>query len=163
MNYAQARPLIKSGDLLAWTHRSWGSWHDIKVQIVRFFTQSEYSHVALAYEMDGRLFAYEAVMPLVRIFPLSKLGEFYHLPLNTNWTPEVRDYAMSHVGEEYSQVQAVLAMARPLEHDSKWECAELVLAVLEKAGVSLGTKAVPSAVVREAKLLGSIEVLVVNP
>lgn len=35
MKYKEIRPLIKSGDILAWSHRGWKSWYDIKIQFVR--------------------------------------------------------------------------------------------------------------------------------
>ena len=162
MDYNTARPLIKSGDLLAWTHRSWKTWADIKIQLVRFFTQSEYSHVGIAYVIDGRVFVIEAVRPLVRIFPLSKTGTFYHLPLNGTWSTWAAEYAMSHIGEPYSQLQAVQAFFKPLTHDGLWECAELALAILDQTGVNLGQVATPTAVVYEAMQQGSTCSLVTN-
>ncbi len=163
MDYKTVRPLIKSGDLLAYTHRSWKSWTDIKIQLVRFFTQSEYSHVGLAYVMDGRVFVLEAVQPLVRIFPLSKTGDFYYLPLPSNWTEDVAEFAISHVGEPYSQLQAIQAFFRPLKHDGLWECAELALSVLSQSGINLGNKATPTAIVREAMQQGATCSLISNP
>lgn len=150
MLYAKVRPSIKSGDLLAWSHRSWATWHDIKIQIVRIFTQSEYCHVGIAWVIGDRVFVIEAVQPLVRIYPLSKLGEFYLLPLTLNWSEEVLEHAISKVGEPYSQLQAVQAFFRLPSEDSLWECAELVISIAKKAGVDLGTIATPSGVVSAA-------------
>lgn len=162
MKYADARPKIRSGDLLAFTHRSWRSWNDIKIQLVRFFTQSEYSHVAVAWVTGGRVFALEAVQPLVRIYPLSRLGDFYHLPLAACWSDAAEEFALAHIGEPYSQFQAVQAFFGPLQHDGQWECAEYVINVLHAAGVPLGERATPTAVVREAQLQGAPCVLVNN-
>lgn len=155
MDYSAVRPTIKSGDLLAWSHRGWGSWHDFKIQLVRCFTQSEYSHVAVAWVIGGRVFALEAVQPLVRIYPLSKLGDFYHLPMAADWSPATEEFALAHVGEPYSQLQAMAAFFGPLTHDGLWECAEYASAVLQLAGVDLGPLATPTAVVREAQRQGS--------
>lgn len=163
MNYATIRPSIKSGDLLAWTHRSWKTWTDIKIQLVRFFTQSEYSHVALALELGGRIFVIEAVKPCVRIALLSQLGEFYIVPLNADWTEDVTEYALSHIGEPYSEVQAVQSFFKHLQHDSEWECAELVADILVKVGINLGDKQTPTAVMREAQLQFGSCTLVSNP
>jgi len=155
MIYSHVRSLIKSGDLLAWSHRGWRSWRDIKIQAVRFFTQSEYSHVGLAWVVGGRVFVLEAVMPLVRIYPLSKLGDFYHLPSTATWTPDVEELALSKVGESYSQWQAIKAFFQPLKADATWECAQYVLEVLACAGIDLGPMATPSAVVLQAQQQGS--------
>jgi len=162
MNYEQARPLLKSGDLLAWSHTGWGSWHDIKVQLVRMFTRSEYSHVAVAWVTAGRVFALEAVQPMVRIYPLSKLGDFYHIPLVVNWTPEVEEYALSHVGTPYSQVKAIKAFFQPLLHDGQTECAEYVSDVVVAAGAFVGAVATPTAVVRHAQWQGAPCTLITN-
>ena len=81
MIYKQARPMIRSGDVLAWSHRGIRSWHDLKIWLVRMFTRSEYSHVGTAWVVGNRVFVIEAVMPKVRIYPLSKLGDFYWLQM----------------------------------------------------------------------------------
>jgi len=60
MKYSEVRDTIKSGDLLAWSHRGWRTWYDIKIQAVRFFTQSEFSHVGVAWAVGGRVFVLEA-------------------------------------------------------------------------------------------------------
>ena len=78
-HYANIRQHIKSGDLLAWSHRApwWASLRDCKIALVRLFTRSEYCHVGIAWVLGGRVFVIEAVKPEVRIYPLSKLAPFY--------------------------------------------------------------------------------------
>ena len=153
-NYKEVRDQIRSGDLIAFTHRSWKTWHDIKVQIVRFFTQSEYSHVAIAWVTSGRVFLLEAVMPLTRIYPLSLSGDFYWIEMDSPWKPETEEYAMEHIGYEYSQVEAIEAMFEDIHHDQVNECAAYAIQVAGKDGINLGTKAVPSNVVQTALELG---------
>lgn len=46
--YAESRDSIRTGDLLAWSHRGIKSFYDFKVWLVRLFTQSEYTHVGVA-------------------------------------------------------------------------------------------------------------------
>ena len=161
MKYSQQRDYIHSGHLLAWTHRSWKSWYDIKVQIVRFFTQSEYSHVGVAWRIGGRLFVIEAVVPQVRIYPLSRLGSFYHIPVAAHWTPEVTEFALQQVGKPYSQWKAIKSFFGPVKQDSYTECAETAIVILASAGVNLGVLATPTAVVREA-LNGATLTLITN-
>jgi hypothetical protein len=161
MDYASIRAQIKSGDLLAFSHRAsmWASWYDFKVGIVRMFTKSEYSHVALAWVSSERVFVLEAVIPRVRIYPLSNAlaesGEFYHLPLGVNWAQDVEDWAMQHVGQRYSQIKAMQASWRPVKHDDFTECAEYVNEVLSGAGVNLGRIATPTAIVLAAQRRGA--------
>ena len=103
MEYKDYRKNIKSGDLLAWTHRGWKSFYDIQIQAIRFFTQSEYSHVGIAWWSADRLFIIEALPPRVRIFPLSLAGDFYHIDINEPFEKEVEEFALNQVGEEYSK------------------------------------------------------------
>ena len=160
MKYTDARPLIKSGDLLAWSHSGWASWHDFKVQMVRMFTKSEFSHVGTAWVVGGRVFVIEAVVPLVRIYPLSKTGEFYWLPLGAEWKDETLEFAISKVGEPYSQLQAMQAFFHLPSEDSLWECAELARAIAARDGVNLGYIATPTAVVQAAMRTRSTATLV---
>lgn len=155
MSYLEVRPDICFGDILAWTHREWNSWHDIKIQLVRFITQSEYSHVGIAWKIGGRLLVVEAVVPAVRIYPLSKLGDFYHIPLGVEWTQETEEFMLSKVGEPYSQIEAFKALFGGVTDNGKWQCAELVFQILHKAGIYLGNMYTPTAIVREAQLLGA--------
>lgn len=152
MKYAEARPQIRSGDLLAWSHRGWGSWYDIQIQMVRVFTQSEYSHVGVAWVTAGRVFALEAVQTGVRIFPLSRLLPFYWVPLGGAWAAEVEAWALAQVGEPYSKWQAVLAGLGLLRagEDNIWQCAEYAQEVARRQGTPLPGKATPAALVRAA-------------
>ncbi len=147
--YNQVRSEIRSGDLLAWSHLGWRSWYDFKIQIVRFFTRSEYCHVGIAWVVGGRVFVLEAVQPKVRIFPLSKLKPFYWLPLKTEWSKASEEFALARVGEKYSELQAVKAFFDALKpgEDAEWQCAEYVNAVLRQEGIDLADKATPSNIV----------------
>ena len=157
MRYQDARPHIKSGDVLAWSHRGIRSFHDLKIWFVRLFTLSEYSYVAIAWVVGGRVFVVEAVQPLVRISPLSKLlgGGAYWLPSGAAWTAETEQLALECVGDPYSQRQAMQAPFGVPPHDTLWQCAELVGRVLHADGIELGTVYTPSAIVRAALVRGA--------
>lgn len=142
MLYQNFRSNIKTGDVIAFTHKSWKSWYDIKVQLVRFFTQSEYSHVALAWCANGRVFIMESVTGGIRIVPLSKFTPFYHLDM-PELTQEQIEKAFSVMGEPYSQLEAIEAFfGKEDRKDSKWECAEFVCVIS-----NFSCKATPTAVV----------------
>lgn len=160
--YSEYRNQIKSGDLLAWSHRPWGSFYDFKIQMVRVFTRSEYSHVGVAWVVAGRVFVVEAVEPLVRIYPLSKLGDFYHTPMGIDLTPVAEDAMISYVGTRYSQLDAVRAFFEPLGDNVVSECAALVLQIYKHNNIDLGNRATPDAVVKAAQLLGHPTFLVTN-
>jgi len=157
MQYADARPHIKSGDVLAWSHRGLKSWRDLKIWFVRLFTRSEYSHVGLAWVVGGRVFVVEAVQPMVRIYPLSKLlgGGAYWLPTGAKWMPETEQLALECVGDPYSQRQAMQAPFGVPPLDKLWQCAELVGGVLHADGIDLGAVYTPSAIVQAALVRGA--------
>jgi hypothetical protein len=163
VKYSDARGRIRSGDLIAQSHRGWGSFHDFKVQMVRAFTQSEYSHAATAWTIGNRVFVIEAVMPLVRIYPLSKLGEFYWIPLQAAWSPQTEALALDKVGQPYSQLDAIEAFFRLPNADGKWECAELARAIALSDGINLGDTATPTAVVKAAQQRPGAQTFLVEP
>ena len=130
MKYKEARPLIKSGDLLAWSHRGWKSWYDFKIQMVRLFTQSEFSHVGVAWVVGSRVMCIEAVTPKVRIYPLSSLGSFYRIPDEIEWTDKTEELALSLVGTEYSQLEALAAFFGRTIYPAKMQCAKFVATLM---------------------------------
>lgn len=138
MKYSKDRSKIKSGDVLAWTHRGWGSWYDVKIQAVRMFQRSEYSHVGIAWVVAGRVFVLEAVVPKIRIYPLSKELPFYHIPISKDyWTPEIEEEALRLVGADYSQWEAIKSFKGGIKvgANSLWQCSEYVTYLLAKGGV----------------------------
>lgn len=161
MTYLEERSKIKSGDIIACTHKKWLSLHDLEVQAVRTFTQSEYSHVALTWVVGGRVFVIEAVEPKVRIMPLSNLIEedkgVYWIHTDKEMSEEELQFLLSKVGvASYSKLQAILAYLKKLKigDDNKFECAELVIAARKLSGLDLGNVATPSAVVQATLDLG---------
>lgn len=153
MKYSEARGKIKSGDILAWTHKSWKSWYDIKIQMIRIFTRSEYCHVGVAWVIAGRVFVLEAVTPLIRIYPLSKELPFYWIPTEIDWNKDAEEFAMNCVGDPYSQFEAILASINGLDigQNQKWQCAEYLIQIYKKAGIDLKCLATPSGVIECAQ------------
>lgn len=153
MTYTEVRPTIKSGELLAWSHRGWKTWHCIQIQMVRFFTQSEYSHVGIAWVVGGRVLVLEAVQPKVRIYPLSSLGDFYLLRGFIPWSNDIEEIALSQVGKEYSKIEAIASFFNK-SINTKWQCAKYVQHIAECAGRKLFGRATPSSVVQNALMSG---------
>jgi hypothetical protein len=156
MKYQDVRPTIRSGDLVAFSHGSWKSWSDIKVNFVRMFTRSTYSHVAIAWVVGGRVFLLEAVKPKTRIFPLSLEGDFYLLPMNAKWSATTEEFALDHIGVEYSEITAIRAFFNPLEAGNMEQCAAYVREVLLVDGIDLGKRSTPDAVVKAAQDRGCL-------
>ncbi|MBU0592454.1 MAG: hypothetical protein KKH74_01825 [Gammaproteobacteria bacterium] len=165
MDYAAARPLIRSGDLLAWTHHGWRSWYDIKIQIVRLWQRSEYAHIGTAFVMGGRVWVIEAVTPHPRIIPLSNALPFYWVPLGAPWSAATETQALSIIGKEravYSQVEAIRGALGTLQPgtDDLWQCAELAWCIAKWDGIELGNDITPSGLVEAALEMGARVALV---
>ena len=152
MKYDIARSEIRTGDLLAWSHGGWGSWHDIQVLLVRAFTRSEFSHVGLALVGAGRVFILEAVGAGVRLWPLSRELPFYWIRRPRELGGEAVDFAFDRLGDRYSRLQAIAAFLEVLQfgEDDVWQCAEYVIRVLEADGEVLTNVATPTGVVKAA-------------
>lgn len=155
MRYEDARPNLRSGDLVAFSRGDWKSWAGIKTTIIRLATRSTYSHVGTVWLSGGRAFLIEAVIPEVRVYPLSKLGDFYWLPLDAPWSLPTEEFALSTVGAKYSQWAAVKAFFKDLGKGNLQECAAVAIAIADADGINLGNRQTPDAVVLQAQLRGS--------
>lgn len=155
MDYAKAREHLRSGDLVAFSRGSWKSWSQIKTMIVRLATRSTYSHVGTIWMSGGRAFVIEAVIPEVRIYPLSKQGNFYWLPLGAPWSQATEEFALSVVGSKYSQWAAIKAFFKDLGKGNLQECAAVAIAIADADGIDLGNRQTPDAVVLQAQLRGA--------
>lgn len=130
MQYLDARPLIKSGDVLFWSHKPVRSWYDFKIALVRAFTRSEWSHVGLAWKVGQEMFVLEAVSSGVRIFRLSQAGDFTWIS-RAGFTKRHEAFALSCVGQPYSQWDALLAFFGASRGDNGWSCSEYVVDTLK--------------------------------
>lgn len=149
MNYSECRRKIRSGDLLAWSHRGLRSWHDLEIAFVRLATRSEYSHVGIAWVTGGRVFVIDAVNPAVRIHPLSSLLPCFWMACKP-MSSAAENFALATVGQPYSKWQAIRAFFGDLKigTDGRWQCAEHVIKCMWANGVDLACRATPSEVVR---------------
>jgi len=155
MNYAEARPRIRSGDVILLSYNKWSSWYDIQVMAVRLFRMSEYCHVGVAWVIGGRVFILHAIGAGVSITPLSHELPFYWIQRN-EWTPVAEEFALATVGQAYSKWQVILAGLGLLRGgaDNDWECGEFANGVLERCGARLGTAYTPDEIARELLTFG---------
>lgn len=162
MNYSEVRELMESGDVFATSHYDWESREDLEIQIVRFFTQSEFAHVGIVVVDDGRVWLLEAVMPEVRKIPLSELkGKFYWIPMKKPLSLEATKFALSLEGMEYSKLEAMRGYFDINdESDDKTQCAEVVRIVRNKDGIILNGRATPTSVVYDCMELSNPLIMV---
>ena len=151
--YAEVRSLIKTGDILVWTHRKLKSLYDLKIMIIRFFQMSEYCHVGVAVVLGGRVWVLEACSPQVRLVPLSNSLPCYHITSH-QLSEDQLEAGLCLVGKKdvmYSTMEAIRAYLNKNDpNDKNIQCAELVNHVCE-----LECQATPSAIVQHSLNKGS--------
>lgn len=130
MKYADARPNIQSGDLLAWVGNGWFSW------FIQWFSRDKYSHVGIAYWADRELFVFEAREGKgVRLIRLSTALPFYWCALGGTWRPEARAFAHSELGREYSWGDIFrIAIGKKVKNDGRWFCSEIAREIMRING-----------------------------
>lgn len=153
MNYVEARPMIKTGDLLAFTHTELKSWYDFQVQVVRMATKSEFSHVGIAYVIYDRIFVLEAVSAGVRMFPLSRALPFYLVSNPILLKDSALEWAFARIGDRYeNKIKMVLAelFDIDLKHNKRLQCSEYVNAILAANDQEITKIDTPTAIVKAA-------------
>lgn len=164
--YEKIREQIRSGDLLSWSHREpfWRSFYEFKIFCIRLFRMQPWTHVGTAWTFAGRVFVIEAVKSGVRLFPLSRAGDFGWVALGAPWSAITESAAMQYIGDPYSELEAALAPFIELDATGKWECAKLCAFLARLDGIDLGRVYTPDAVLEAALAFEGTElVMVSNP
>jgi hypothetical protein len=147
---------IRSGDLLVWNRGGVGGLNTALMTIIKLFTLSEYVHVGIAWKISGRVFVIEANLGGVRIAPLNKRSEFFHVPMMVKWSKTYDSYLLDKVGDSYSIMDAVkgyLGLFVDTE-DRNWQCVELAVSFYKHIGLDLGATYTPAKLVNELLNLG---------
>ena len=147
MRYAEARPLIASGDLLAFTNSRLIS------RLIRTWTGGSYSHVGIAWRYRDRVFVLAAKEGGygVCLVALSEQLPIYWIRTGAAWTDAVEDLATQRLGKPYSYADcALVALGRKPHHDDE-VCSVYAATVLKAAGLDLPLPSyTPSALVAAA-------------
>lgn len=142
------RATIQSGDLLIWSRDKRSTISNIYLNLIRFFTRSEFAHVAIAWRLEGRLYIVEATMPVVRLTPVWDDDSFYHVPMGVTWTKEGEDFLLDKIGMMYSLVDAIRGyLGLTITKDTHWQCAELCNYFYRLLGLDLHDAFTPSSLV----------------
>lgn len=163
MNYQDIRSEIRSGDILAFSHFGWSDWRDWVGELIKFVTRSQYTHLATAWVVGDRVFVIEAVLPVVRIYPLSLKGDFTWIPMNSTWKSTTETAALSYVGYPYSILDAIESVFKEPTHEHGWECAEIAKYLANLDGAGLKSTPTPGNIIRELQWLGKELKFVTNP
>ena len=155
LRYQDVRESIQTGDVLVWKKDRLSKISNLFLWGIRFFTMSQFAHVAVAVRIMDRVFIIEATQPFVRIFPLSNSDEFYHIPTHISEpSKESLTFLFDQVGKLYSLGDAIRGyLGYPLKDNDRWQCVELAKAFLNMNGFNVkGT--IASDLVDELLLFG---------
>lgn len=142
------RQAIKSGDLLIWKKSKKSLISSWTIELIRFFTRSDFAHVGIAWVMDGRVFVVEATQPVVRLTIVKDNDEFYHAPMVIEWSDTSEEYLIDKIGLKYSVFDAIRAfLGKTLDNDRRYQCAELANEFYKTHGIELGDAFTPSELV----------------
>lgn len=163
MDYQFIRSQIKSGDVLAFSHFGWDNWRAVIGSLIKFVTRSEYTHMGTALVMADRVFVIEAMIGGVRIFPLSRKGDFTWISMDAPWKPETEIAAMSVIGDPYSVLDAIKSVFKQPTLDHGWECAEIAQYLAQMDGFKVPSTPTPAHVVKDLLALGKQAIKITNP
>lgn len=149
MKYAEARELIKTGDMLLWRDHSGGPIRGIGERwIVRHSTASPYTHVGVAWVERGRCWVIEITTKGCAPRLLSAVLPFDWAPAPKELSEEALTFAFSCFGVwEYDRLQAIQGQLQRLilGKDTKGQCAELALCIWAVDNIAPSITATPGA------------------
>ncbi|MGJ3495010.1 hypothetical protein ACR9PT_10605 [Piscirickettsia salmonis] len=126
--------MLGSGDVVAYRGNS------IISSIVRWWTQSPYSHIGVIWKINDQLFFVEAlIFKGVRIIPIDKLPANYEV-IKTQVTllGEAEAFILQHLADDYSLIDAIRAGLGLKQKDpTGWQCAEFAAQILKRCGLRL--------------------------
>ena len=170
MDYADARPRIATGDLIAFRNRGIFSW------AVRYRTGSDYSHVGVALRLrlpeesdEGVYMVDSHARTGFRIRRLSTLKRFDWIPVVgagvLQWTWAAADYAGGRIGVYAYGWGDILraALGIPMRDDARHTCNEFVAAIYQRCKLPDGRPAIalvgkpmsPGVLVDQMRFLGA--------
>lgn len=132
---SEIKSKIKTGDLLAFKVRRYGSITSFFLWLYHKFTKVEFSHVGIATRLGDRVFMVEAISPRVAITPLTKVKDFYLIPTEIITSEKIQiDFLISFVEVKYSLVDILTHYIGMDVSDNRIYCSELCSAFYYHVG-----------------------------
>lgn len=125
LQYSAIRDQLKTGDLLAWRVTKMNSFIDFILYLDQKIFKAEYTHVGMVVKIGERILVVEATPPAVRIYPLSRLDDFYWIKTYSPQHEKDIDMLFSQVGKEYSLLDLIKIKLRLKNSNHDYYCSEL--------------------------------------
>lgn len=135
VRYSEIRDTLKTGDLVSWKAGKVNSFFTAILKIYQKILKPKSVHVGIVFVVGGRTFVVEARPPVVRIYPLSRMEDFYLIRTNIPDDKANVDFLLQEVGVEYG----ILDLIRGLlfadgKNNKKLYCSELASIYYEDIG-----------------------------
>lgn len=147
MDYASARPQIKTGDALFFSGGNWRSWYGIQIMLVRMFKPSKWSHVGMAWVANERVFIMESVGSGIRLFPLSREIPFGWVPKPMPLSQTALDWAFMHIGTQYPPKWKMVlnkAFGLHVNLDGRMDCSDYFTQILKQDSIEFNCASDPT-------------------
>ena len=142
--YSSIRSQVKSGDVFAW------AGNGIINDIIKYVEHGLYTHVGIAWVYSGRVFILQATglpdlgaqygVGLVAASETKSYGKCSYFNINTIWTPELENNALSYLGKPYSYLTAIKVGLSFTPNPNSEICSVYVAQILNNSGFNLSSK-----------------------
>lgn len=133
--YSQVRPNIRSGDMIMQRVTTMSSFLDFLLILYQKFFKSKFSHVGVALVYGGRVFCLEATPPVVRLIPLSMIGDFSIVHTNLEWSEPSDGCALKYIGRDYSLTDFMRGILHLSTSPKELYCSELLARIYKDLGL----------------------------
>lgn len=126
VRYSDIRDSLRTGDLVSWKAGKVNSFFTAILKIYQKILKPKSVHVGIVFVVGGRTFVVEARPPVVRIYPLSRMEDFYLIRTNIPDDKANVDFLLQEVGVEYGILDLIRGLLFADGKNNKQQyCSEL--------------------------------------
>lgn len=123
--YSEVRNTLKTGDLLSWKAGKIKSVFDIILFFYQKILKTKSVHTGIVVKIGDRIFVAEARPPSVRLYPLSKMGDFYLLKLDLKDDNDDYNKILREMGVPYGYIDLLKGILGFKNSSKELYCSEL--------------------------------------
>lgn len=133
--YSKVRETIKTGDLLIWKTTKIKSLLDFILYLYQKIFKAEFTHVGIAVVLGNRTMIVEATPPVVRLYPVSLLDDFYLLKTDIEYKDKHLDILFKYLGKKYSILDLINSLFKIANSRDNYYCSELASEFYNEIGL----------------------------
>lgn len=122
--YSEIRDTLKTGDLVSWKAGKIRSIFDIILFLYQKILRVKSVHTGIIVKIGDRFFVVEARPPAVRLYPLSKMDDFYLLKLDLEEDHEDYNRLFRQIGVAYGYIDLLKGILGFKNSSKKLYCSE---------------------------------------